>query len=289
MLKLGNHRVALDGRLDSSLERYFEISLYLMLATSFIALALTGGVSIPIAFLVSTALLFRGYLLVKQRTVLIPERWTNVVTLAYVAFYLADYGLISRSFLSATVHLVLFVMVVRLFSAKRERDYYFLAALAFLMILAASVLTVDSLFLLAFSVFMLTAVTTFILMEMRHSSARAAIQANGSPDAGTSRRMAISLAGMSPLIVVQILIGAAAIFFVLPRVSAGYLSSYAIRNELATGFSDRVELGQIGQIQQSSAVVMHIQIDGDKDGAFNLKWRGVTLNVFDGRDLVELS
>ena len=28
---------------------------------------------------------------------------------------------------------------------------------------------------------------------------------------------------------------------------------------------------------------MHVQIDGDKDGAFNLKWRGVTLNVFDGR------
>jgi hypothetical protein len=88
---------------------------------------------------------------------------------------------------------------------------------------------------------------------------------------------------VAPLIVLLILLGAAAIFFVLPRVSAGYLSSYAMHNDLATGFTDRVELGQIGQIQQSSAVAMHIQIDGDTTGAFNLKWRGVTLNVFDGR------
>ncbi len=70
-----------------------------------------------------------------------------------------------------------------------------------------------------------------------------------------------------------ILVAAAAIFFVLPRVSAGYLSAYAPGGEISTGFSDRVELGRIGEIQQSSSVVMHIQIDGDDRGAFDLKWR----------------
>ena len=29
---------------------------------------------------------------------------------------------------------------------------------------------------------------------------------------------------------------------------------------------------------------MHIQIDGDDRGSFDLKWRGVTLSNFDGRD-----
>jgi hypothetical protein len=137
-------------------------------------------------------------------------------------------------------------------------------------------------FLLAFGLFLLATVATFILMEMRHSASQAEIQT----DRRTSiapERIAISIAGASPLIVLQILVGAAVIFFLLPRVSGGYLSAFAIRNELATGFSDRVELGQIGQIQQSSAVVMHIQIDGDRDGASDLKWRGVALNLFDGR------
>ncbi len=58
--------------------------------------------------------------------------------------------MISRAFVRSAVHLVLFVLVVRLFSARRDRDHYFLAVIAFLMVLAAAVLTVDSTFLLAF-------------------------------------------------------------------------------------------------------------------------------------------
>ena len=95
--------------------------------------------------------------------------------------------------------------------------------------------------------------------------------------------MAFSLALATPLLVVLILMGAAAIFFVLPRISAGYLSGYSPVGELTTGFNDRVQLGSIGQIQQSNSVVMHIQIDGDHSGRFDRNWRGVALNLFDGR------
>ena len=79
-----------------------------------------------------------------------------------------------------------------------------------------------------------------------------------------------------------ILVGAAAIFFILPRVSNGYFSAFARGRAMSTGFSDQVRLGQIGEIQQSSSVAMHIQIDGDPHGSYDLKWRGVTLNVFNG-------
>src|SRR5204863_4643004 len=107
----------------------------------------------------------------------LSERWTNLLTVACVGFFLADEFLISRSFLSATVHLVLFVMLVRLFSAQRDRDHYLLAVLSFVMVLAAAVLTVDSTFLLALAGFVLVGVSAFILMEMIHSSERASVQA----------------------------------------------------------------------------------------------------------------
>ena len=61
--------------------------------------------------------------------------------------------------------------VVRLFSLQRTRDHYMLAVLSFLMVLAAAVLTVGSVFLLSFAGFLLVAVITFVLMEMRHSVA----------------------------------------------------------------------------------------------------------------------
>jgi hypothetical protein len=269
--------------LPVAIQRYFEVALYLLVFTGFGTLASTGGLDMPTVVLVTAALLFRGYLLAKRRTLVISERWTTILTLGYVAFYLADYFLISGLFLNASVHLVLFVMVIRLFSAQRDRDHYFLAVISFLMVLAAAVLTVDSVFLLTFAGFMLMAVLTFILMEMRRASAKATVQSKESSDGQAYRHMAFSLAGSSPVLVLLILLGAGAIFFVLPRISAGYLSAFAPGSELTTGFSDQVQLGRIGQIQQSSSLVMHIQIDGDKDGGFALKWRGITLNNFDGR------
>jgi len=267
--------------LSLAIRRYFEVALYLLVLTGFVTLASTGGLDLVTAVLVGLAILFRGYCLATRRTFLIPESWTTLLTVAYVAFYLADYFLLSRAFLNATVHLVLFVLVVRLFSARRDRDHYFLAVISFLMVLAASVLTVDTTFLLAFAAFMLMAVATFILMEMRGSSASATVQAQ-TGDATASRRLGTSLVAAAPLFVFFISIAGAAIFFVLPRISSGYLSAYSPSGEISTGFSDRVQLGRIGEIQQSTALVMHIQIDGDLAGALDLKWRGVTLNLFDG-------
>jgi protein-glutamine gamma-glutamyltransferase len=269
--------------LPGALQRYFEVALYLLVFTGFGTLASTGGLGVIPVVLVSAALLFRGYLLFHGRAWLISERWTSVLTLGYVAFYLADYFLISGGFLNATVHLVLFVMVVRLFSAQRDRDFYFLSVIAFLMVLASALLTVDSAFLLAFAAFMLTAVVCFILMEMRHISAKAGVHAREAGVGLTSRNMATSLAVASPVLVLCILLGAAAIFFLLPRASAGYLGAYAPGGEISTGFGDTVELGRIGEIQQSGSVVMHVQIDGDEQGSFDLKWRGIALGKFDGR------
>ena len=80
----------------------------------------------------------------------------------------------------------------------------------------------------------------------------------------------------------MILISGTTLFFVMPRMSAGYLGGYSYGTDFSSGFSDRVQLGQIGQIQQSDSVVMHIQIEGDQSGRYNLHWRGVSLADFDG-------
>lgn len=268
---------------QAALRRYFEVALYLMVFTGFGTLASTGGLGIFTVLAVGAALLFRGYLLVQRRPWLLTEGWTTVLTLGYMAFYVADYFLFSGGFLNATVHLVLFVMVVRLFSAQRDRDFYFLSVIAFLMVLAAALLTVDSIFLVSFAAFILMAVVSFILMEMRHISAKAGVHSREPGIGLTYRNMATSLAVTSPVLVLCILLGAAAIFFLLPRASAGYLGAYAPGGEITTGFSDSVQLGRIGEIQQSGALVMHIQIDGDEHGSYDLKWRGVALGRFDGR------
>ena len=270
--------------LSQAVNRYFELSVYLLVLVGFGTLASTGGLDLPTILLAGGALALRGYVLATRRTVVISEHWTTPLTIGYFVFYGADYLLLSRSFLSATVHMVLFAVVVRTFSLRRDRDYTMLAILAFLMVLASAVLTVDSVFMLFFAVFMLMAVVTFILMEMRRSGQAARFQARHSSDAQEHRHLAFSLARVTPGLVLMILIGAAAMFFLLPRMSTGYLGGYSYGTDFSTGFSDRVQLGRIGQIQQSDAVVMHIQIDGDRDGRHELAWRGVALANFDGKN-----
>jgi transglutaminase-like putative cysteine protease len=269
-----------------AIERYFNVALYLLVLSGFGALASTGGLDLPAVVLVGLALALRGYQLLTGREFAIPERWTTVLTLIYVAVYLTDYFFISRSFLTSTVHLVLFAMVVRLFSLQRTRDHYMLAVLSFLMVLAAAVLTVGGVFLFSFAGFLLVAVITFVLMEMRHSVAAEPTHAQDprivSPSVRPTRRMAYGLLAIAPVLMVMILAGSFLIFFLLPRISSHYLSAYTPASDVSTGFTDRVQLGRIGQIQQSSAVVMHIEIQNDLVGGYDLKWRGVALSNFDG-------
>lgn len=269
--------------LQSAIDHYFELALYFLVLTGFATLASTGSLDLTSTFLVGTALAIRGYLLATRREFVISERWTTPLSLVYFAFFGVDYLAFSRSFLPATIHLVLFGVVVRMFSLRRERDHITLAILAFLMVLASAVLTVDSLFLFSFAAFMLVAVATFILMEMRRSGSAATIQVRHSHDPYQHRRLAFALARTVPVLMMMILIGGSALFFVMPRsISAGYFGGYSYGTDLSSGFSDRVQLGRIGQIQQSTAIVMHVQIDGDDLGRYDLHWRGVALANFDG-------
>lgn len=267
-----------------AIERYFEVMLYLMVLSGFGTLAQTGQIDPITILLVIGALTVRGYLLITQKRFIVPEQWTKYLALAFTLWYFADLFWISGTFVAATVHLVLALLVVRLFSARRDRDFFWLAGLAFLLVLAASVLTVDSAFLIGFAAFLLTAVATFILLDMRRSAAAATAHAREADNNSPSQQLGIALGALTPVLVVSILAIAVAFFFVLPRISAGYLSAYASGTELSTGFSDRVELGKIGQIQQSGSVVMHIEITGDRNGGYSeLLWRGIALNRFDGR------
>lgn len=268
--------------LRRAIDHYFELALYLLVLTGFGTLAGTGGLDLPSVILVGTALVIRGYLLAKKNPFVISERWTTPLSLAYFAFFALDYLAFSRGFLPATIHLALFGVVVRMFSLRRERDHVTLAILAFLMVLASAVLTVDSVFLFAFAVFMLMAVVTFVLMEMRRSGRDANIEARHSNDPQEHRHLAFALIRIAPALMILILMCGAALFFVMPRMSAGNLGAYSYGTDFSSGFSDRVQLGQIGEIQQSNSVVMHVKIDGDTIGRYDLHWRGVALANFDG-------
>ena len=263
-----------------AIERFFDTSLYLLIATGFFTLASTGKLDFVSLILIAAALIARGVLLVQGKQFKLSEQQTNIATLVYVFFYAADFFLVSQSFVYATVHLVLFSMAVKIFSVHRQRDNLILALLAFVMVLAAAVLTVDSAFLFAFLLFLVLLAATFLSMEMKRSAEAATAQARELP---AQSALARSLLVAAVVLVSTIALAVPIIFYLLPRTSNGYLSQLAQNNQVLTGFGNEVQLGQIGEIKQSSSIVMHVQILGDTGGRFSdLKWRGVALGLFDG-------
>jgi protein-glutamine gamma-glutamyltransferase len=278
------------GSVPDTVEQFFQVSLYLLLVTAFFTLVTTGKLDAFSMMFVAVALLFRGYLISKNRQLCIPERWTSLLTVVYILFYAADYTLISHNdFVTASVHLVLFVIVVKMFSIHRERDYIYLTVLAFLAVLSAAILTVDALFFGAFSFFVLIAIATFISMEMRRSARAASnLDVSGLRGSGLNlthgRRVGlhVSLSLAAVILVTAIMLCSVLIFFAMPRISGGYLSHLAQQNSLTTGFSDSVSLGEIGRIQQSSEIVMHVRVEELVPGGTDLKLRGVALSTFNG-------
>jgi len=267
------------------IQRFFEISLYLLTFTAFAMLAGTGKLDSASLTLAFSALAARGYLLLRQSKAKIPEQWTSYLSIAYAAFFVLDYFVLAQTFIGALVHMVLFAASVKIFSIHRERDYVYLGMLSFGMVLAAAVLTVDSLFFAMFCLFVLLAVTTFVSLEMRRSWIAAQVPVpTGARDFRDLKRLPGSVIRASALLVLSIVVGTVVLFFLIPRkTSTGYLSTLSSRSDLTTGFSDEVRLGEIGRIQQSDAVVMHVKFAPDTRVPHDLRWRGVALTSFDGR------
>src|SRR5690349_9108578 len=160
-----------------TIQRFFDISLYFLLFTGFAILGGTGKLDLFSLILGLSVLSAKGYLLLRQFDINLPEQWTTYFTLIYLGFFALDYFLLSQAFIGSLIHMVLFAAMVKLFSIHRDRDYVYLALLSFGMVLAAAVLTVDSLFFGLFCVFVLLAVTTFVSMEMRRSWIAASVSA----------------------------------------------------------------------------------------------------------------
>src|SRR6266446_6433933 len=274
-------------------ERFFRTSLSLLVLTSVLTLVSTGKLDVVTSFAAPLAVLFKGYRSWHGRPAELSSRAATWLVLAYLVFFPLDALVLSRlpvgnssnpplfAILLGAVHFLIFVTLVRFYSASSDRDALFLTMLSFAGILAAAVLTVDTTFLILFFAFLLFGVATFAGMELRRGAAGAvspALQAQSESDRRLTR--ALSLATLS-VAAGSILLGSA-LFFFFPRFSAGYLGRAGFSSSLMSGFTDNVELGEIGEIKKNSAVVMRVQT-GKPIGYDRLRWRGIALTTFDGR------
>ncbi len=285
-----------------SFDQYFRLSSYAMLACGALALLVAGGMAWVVAALFA-ALLVATWRCEGTRWQLSERTALFAVLVALPLFYL-DWKLQTAGIvgtaragagLGALTHFILFLSAIKLWQRKADRDWLFLYLISFFEILLAAGLSTGPHFLATLALYMFCALATVVAFEIRR--ARRGVEASDTrfvPTAGARRRMRrrlragtgearrLMLVALSLLALIFTL--ALPIFFITPRAGASALARADGGVTGMVGFSDEVTLGEIGRLQRSNQVVMHVRVDAPQNAQpLSLRWRGVALDQFDGR------
>ena len=284
---------------------YFRISSYAMIGAGALALAVSGGMSLTLAAGFASVLLIAWGL--EGTRWQLPERVGLVIVLLSLPLFYLDWKYQTstgdareRIGVSALAHLILFLSAVKLLQVKADRDWVFLYLISFFEVLLAAGLTLSPLFLATLGLYTLCALSTIISFEIRKARRRVKVTETRllvAPDSTLIRRL-MKRRGRGPrretearrlplvafVLLVLIFALAMPLFLVAPRYGSSALARTAGGLSGFVGFSDTVNLGDIGRLQQSERVVMRVRVDDPQaDRNRGLRWRGVALDEFNGR------
>jgi hypothetical protein len=271
-----------DGSAALSVERFFQFSLLGLVASGFLAVAGSGYLDVPTIGVAVAGLLLRAALIAGLVPWNVSDRSAMMATLAYGGLYALDCFVLSRDFLTATVHLVFFLAVMKILMGRTNRDHLYTAAISFVALVAAAIISTNFNFFLFLACYMTFAVAALTSSEIRLAMSRGVPHPSGVAARGGLRRFHLRLSALSASVTLGILALTAGLFFLLPRTAdAAFRGLFSQRLHVA-GFSDQVTLGETGVIRTTSRPVMHISVFS-ADLPPGLKWRGGALTDFDGK------
>lgn len=264
-------------------------------STAFIGLTLGAGLPEWLAALTGVALIVallrnvRGKPLERLAayTLISATGWNVLVMVGFLGFWV-DMLWVSGELLPAGVHFLMILMIIKLFNLKLRRDYLHLYAISLVAILASGSLTTDLWYLPIFMLYLLAGVWTLLLFQLtKHSEETRTLTMSvpmqpQHPESGSqvtsqlfwvANGLAFATFGLTLVI-----------FFTIPRVSAGFYQKSFGEHIRTSGFSETVNLGEIGPIKRDPSVVMRIELLDDiphDTGRFYV--RGVAFDQYDGK------
>lgn len=277
-------------------DRYFIASSYSLLITGFSMLVATRRIdSLSVALFVG-ALTVSCLIDSGQFRWAVSRQWANGLTIAWLVVAFIEWQIFGSSPILVVTHFVLFATAIKLLRQKNNRDWLWLYIVSFCIVLMSAGLMIGTVFLFLLIVYLLTAISAFISFEIHRSRLAFEESTDNQPVTielwreGQDQRRRISslpgfnLIGFSSLTMILILLTAAPLFFLVPRISHGMGRSSLLSNESYSGFSDSVRLGDVAQVKLNPQVVMRVRVKHSSSRERQmLRWRGVTLDRYDGQ------
>lgn len=263
----------------------FKLTLYCLTLDALAALYLTDLMATPTFFVVAFTLGVSWW--VDRLRPAIPnyrQLW-EVITVVFLVYAALDLAFLADSFMAAMVHLLLFLLAYKLYNARTHRDLLDIFLLTFLMLVSTALLTTSFGFLLVFCLYMVLGVWGSILFHLRREADLAMPDRSGEALAAPGLLTPGFMCSSLSVAVVSLLL-TLVIFFLIPRLGRTFLPLRGEFGGSSTGFSDRVELGGYGAIQNDPTIVMRVSFAEEvvaPERLPGLRWRGVAFDRFDGR------
>jgi hypothetical protein len=264
---------------------------YLMVAFAYLAMISGGGVSPGIALGGFVGLVASWWW---EPPLIRFEKWSWVWTVASIAAlgYAALIAVATGDYLGVGAEFLMWLLVAKAFNRRAARDWQQMYLLAFLMLVAGSVLNADLTYGVCFLGFVVASTWALTLFHLRremednllvkHAADRTSERVEVRRILDSKRivgtRFFVGTGGLSMLV----FIGAAVVFLALPRVGMGFFLKSRAGTSFA-GFSDNgTQLGGHGVIKNDETVVMRVEVSsrfGSRD-APELHWRGVAFDKY---------
>ena len=278
-----------------------------MIAVATLALVWAGALhlSLAIVFSIASVLSWR----IEGTRWQLSERTGLILVLISIPIFYLDWSyqssleltnigeLQTKALVSAIAHLIVVLSAIKLLQVKSDRDWVFLYLISFFEVLLAAGLSFSPVFLVSLSIYLVCGVSTVIAFEIYKAKrglkmvdtrllvAHDSLLFRRPRRAGAPRNTEIRrLPVVSIVFLFLIIVLALPLFLVAPRAGAAAFTRRGSGLTNFIGFSESVQLGEIGTLKENNQVVMHVRIEDSSGGnSREFKWRGVALDEFTGR------
>lgn len=281
-------------------EQALRLSAILLTASAFSGLALTGELPLVLTVIGFSSLILS--LLQVRALDAVPgtsppwflfqlsRRSWNVLIIVAFGGFLVDLLWISQDLLPAGIHFLILLMVNKLFTLQQRKDFLHLYAISLLELLSAAALTVELWYAAVFVAYLLATIWTLLLYHLRNETeevlARAASAGEPADPVHRPGPITTRFFWTTNTIAMGAFCLTLAIFFLTPRIGAGFFNKNRGERIRTSGFSEQVDLGVMGAVKLDQTVVMRVEFP-DRKGPFpaveRLYFRGAVFDVYNGR------